>query len=225
MTLIFAPKGVEARTFCQVLQLEHNLDGPWTLHQGQVGRYKVVLLEAGVGKVAAAAAVAYARQRFNPSQGFWTGVARALGPDLKPLDLIVAQDAVQYDVDMVASGRAPGELATGERFVSADAVLGSRVLRAAQALDFPARAGRIATADRLLADPDKAAQIRETFSADAADLEGAAALWSAKKTGMPLALVRAITSSVGDESPETSEALVETASKRLATLVAKVLEG
>ena len=218
MTLIFAPEGTEAQTFCQVLGLDKHLDGPWMMYQGQVGRYSVVLLQTGVGKVAAAAAVAYARQRFNPSQAFWVGVARALDPELQPLDLIVAQDAVQSDVDLV--GRAPGELATGERFVAADAVLGSRVLRAAQALDFPARAGRIATADHLLTDPAEAKRVRETFSADAADMEGAAALWSAKKTGMPLALVRAISDSAG-----TSETFLGAASQRLAELGAKVLEG
>lgn len=215
MTIIFAPEGQAAQTFGQVLHLENSLDGPWVIHGGQVGRYKVVLLEAGVGKVAAAAAVAYARQRFNPNQAFWVGVAQVLSPELKPLDLLVAQDAVQYDVDFTALARAPGELATGEQFVAADAVLSLRVLRAAQALDLPVKAGRIATADRLLADSGEVARVRETFSADAADMEGAAALWSAKKTGMPLALVRV----VGDGKN------LEAAAQRLAELIAKVLEG
>jgi len=223
--VLFAAEGLEAQVLRETLHLHERVDGPWVIHQGQVGRYTAMLLETGVGKVAAAAAVAYARQRFNPRQGLWVGVAGALNPELKPLDLIVAQDAVQYDVDITAFGRAPGELASGERFVSADAVLTARVLRIAVGLGLVVRPGRIATADRFLADPAEAARIREMFAADAVDMEGAAALWSAKRMGLPLALIRAITDSAGSQAPADFSAFLQIASEHLAALVTKVLEG
>jgi len=219
MTVIFAAEGVEARVLYQALELHTTLDGPWVLHQGQVGIYPVVLLEANRGKVAAAAAVAYMRQRFNPSQAFWMGVAKALNPELKPLDLVIAPDAVQYDVDFTALGHQPGELPTSERFIAADTALSARVLRTAQGLGFPVHMGRVASADRLLTTPEEANALHTLFAADAAEMEGAAALWTARRMGLPMALVQIIL-----EDQAWSEVL-QTAYQRLAALVAKVLES
>lgn len=206
MTLIFAPEGRIAQALGRALRLERELDGPWLIHGGQVGRYEVVLLETERGKVAAAAAVAYARQRFNPSQAFGVGLAQALDPQLKPLDLIVAQDGVQYDLAFEAPT---------EHLVAADPVLSQRVLRAAQALGQPVRTGRVATADRSPSSPAEVAHLRERLAADVAETGGAAALWSARKTGIPLALIRM----VGDAEH------LEPAARHLAELMVKVLEG
>lgn len=225
MVALFAAEGLEARALRQQLRLQETVDGPWAIHQGELGRYPVVLIETGVGKAAAAAAVAYAKVRFNPAQAFWVGVAGALNPSLKTLDLILAQDAVQYDVDITAFGRAPGELATGERFVPADAGLTSKVLRTAQAMGLPIYLGRIASADRFLAHQAEAEEVRRVFSADAVEMEGAAALWTARRMGMPMALLRAITDRAGSEAPLAFEAFLESASERLAGLITRVLSS
>jgi len=220
---LFAAEGLEAQTLRRLLSLHEAIDGPWIIHQGEVGCHSVVLIETGVGKAAAAAAVAYTRVRFNPAQSLWVGVAGALNPGLKTLDLVLAQDAVQYDVDITAFGRAPGELATGERFIPADPGLTYKVLRTAQALNLPIHLGRVASADRFLAHRSEAEEVRRVFAADAVEMEGAAALWTAKRMGMPMALLRAITDQAGSEAPVAFETFLERASERLASLVGKVL--
>jgi len=222
---LFAAEGAEARVLRRKLRLHEALDGPWAIHQGQLGGHPVVLIEAGVGKAAAAAVVAYAWVRFKPVQAFWLGSAGALNPSLKTLDLVLAQDAVQYDVDITAFGRAPGELATGERFIPADPGLTSKVLRTAQALKLPIYLGRIASADRFLAHRGEAEEVRRIFAADAVEMEGAAALWTAKRIGMPMALLRAITDQAGHDAPLAFEAFLESASERLATLVELVIQS
>lgn len=225
MVALFAAEGAEAQALRKQLSLQKAVDGPWTMHQGELGRYPVVLIETGVGKAAAAAAVAYARVRFNPAQSFWVGVAGALNPDLKTLDLVLAQDAVQYDVDITAFGRAPGELATGERFIPADAGLTSKVLRTALAMGLPIYLGRIASADRFLAQRNQADEVRRVFAADAVEMEGAAALWTARRMGMPMVLLRAITDQAGSEAPIAFETFLDSASERLASLVGRVLSS
>ncbi len=225
MIALFAAEGAEAHALRTRLRLQENVDGPWPIYKGELGRYEVVLIETGVGKAAAAAAVAYVRVRFNPEQAFWVGVAGALNPELKTLDLVLAQDAVQYDVDITAFGRAPGELATGERFVPADPALTSKVLRTAMAMGIPVFLGRIASADRFLADPAQAEEVRRVFAADAVEMEGAAALWVAKRMGMPMALLRAVTDEAGKEAPISFESFLEGASERLATLIERVLSS
>lgn len=225
MVALFAAEGLEAQALRRLLSLKETLDGPWIINQGSLGRYPVVLVETGVGKVAASAAVAYVKVRFNPAQAFWVGVAGALNPTLKTMDLILAQDAVQYDVDITAFGRAPGELATGERFIPADAGLTSKVLRTAQAMGLPIQLGRIASADRFLAHRGEAEEVRRVFAADAVEMEGAAALWTAKRMGMPMALLRAITDQAGSEAPIAFETFLERASERLAQLISQVLSS
>ncbi|MCS7195519.1 MAG: 5'-methylthioadenosine/S-adenosylhomocysteine nucleosidase [Meiothermus sp.] len=223
LVVIFAAEGAEASALRQHLGLNQLLDGPWSIHQGEVGRYGVVLIETGVGKAAAAAAVAYAKLRFNPAQSFWVGVAGGLNPSLKPLDLVVAQDAVQYDVDITAFGRMPGELATGERFIPADPVLTSRVLRAVLSMGLPVLLGRIGSADRFLADQAQAEEVRRVFGADAVEMEGAAALWTARRMGVPMALLRAITDFADGGSAGGFEAFLRSAAERLAGVMQRVL--
>ncbi|RDI96663.1 5'-methylthioadenosine/S-adenosylhomocysteine nucleosidase [Meiothermus sp. QL-1] len=220
---LFAAEGVEAQALRGALALEEVVDGPWPIHRGEVGRYPVVLIETGVGKVAAAAAVAYARARFGPAQAFWLGVAGALNPALKPLDLVLAQDAVQYDVDITAFGRSPGELATGERFIPADPVLTSRLARTATLMGLPVFLGRIASGDRFLADRAQAEEVRSIFGADAVEMEGAAALWTARRVGLPMALVRSITDQAGHDAPPAFEAFLQGAAERLAALMRRAL--
>jgi adenosylhomocysteine nucleosidase len=56
-------------------------------------------------------------------------------------------------------------------------------------------------------------------------MEGAAALWAAKRMGMPMALVRAITDQAGSEAPIAFETFLESASERLAALIGRVLSS
>lgn len=220
-TLILAAEGQEALAVRQALDLHQPLQGPWAMHHGA----GVVLLETGVGKVAAAAAVAYAQQRFNPQQAIWVGVAGALDPTLRALDVLIARDSVQYDVDITAFGRAMGELATGERYVSANARLSQGLYQAAKDLGFPVQIGRIASADRFLANPAHAAAVREAFAADAVEMEGAAALWVAKKLKLPMALLRTVTDAAGSEAPMAFETFLPLASQRLGQILQRFLHS
>jgi adenosylhomocysteine nucleosidase len=221
---LFSAEGAEAQALRERLGLREKVAGPMPIHRGTFAGQEIVLLEAGVGKAAAAATVTYAHTRFAPELAVWVGVAGALNPAFQPLDLVVAFDAVQYDVDITAFGRQPGELATGERFLHADPELSHRLYQTAVRLGFPVYWGRLASADRFLSDPNLARQVRQTFAADAVEMEGAAALWVARNLGLRLALVRAISDGAGEEASESFEVLLESASARLAALLVGVLE-
>ncbi len=67
--------------------------------------------------------------------------------------------------------------------------------------------------------------MRRIFAADAVEMEGAAALWTAKRIGMPMALLRAITDQADHDAPLAFEAFLESASERLATLVELVIQS
>lgn len=99
------------------------------------------MAETGVGKVAAALAVAHVLTRFRPSESFFLGVAGALDPSLRALDLLLAEKAVQWDVDLTPFGRKPGETAFGVAFFPSDPALLARAEKAALALGLPFRRG------------------------------------------------------------------------------------
>lgn len=221
---LFAAEGAEAQALRQRLGLSESVAGPRPIYRGTFAGKQVILLEAGIGKAAAATAVAYVHTRFSPSYAIWAGVAGALNSAFHPLDLVVAFDAVQYDVDITAFGRQLGELATGERFIHTNPEFSQRLYQSAVELGFPVYWGRVASADRFLANPNIAQQVRQTFAADVVEMEGAAALWAAGNLGMRMALVRAISDAAGDEATESFEVLLESASARLGTLLARVLE-
>ncbi|WP_165364041.1 MULTISPECIES: 5'-methylthioadenosine/adenosylhomocysteine nucleosidase [unclassified Meiothermus] len=225
MVALFAAEGTEARALWETLGLEQAMKGPKPTHRGIFADHEVVLIEAGVGKVAAASAVAYAQARFEPRMAIWAGVAGALNPKLQALDVLVAHDAVQWDVDITAFGRKPGELASGERFVRADAELSTELYRAALALHLPVHWGRVASGDRFLADPNEAQRLREVFAADAVEMEGAAALWTAGRLGVPMALLRTISDGAGDEATVNFQEFLEAASRRLGEVLAHFLHG
>jgi 5'-methylthioadenosine/S-adenosylhomocysteine nucleosidase len=219
MVALFAAEEAEVQALRTHLALEEKLDGPWNIYRDS----SVILVESGVGKVAAAAAVSYTALRFSPSKSFWLGVAGALNPTFETLDLVVARDAVQYDVNITAFGRAPGELATGERFVSADPTLTNQLLASAKAMDLPIHLGRIASGDTFINGAQRAQEIHSIFGADALEMEGAAALWVAKRLGLPMALVRAITDQAGSQAPLDFTSFLQSASERLALLIKEVL--
>jgi nucleoside phosphorylase len=96
MRAFFAAEPEEAQALREALGAATPLEAPFPLHLGE----GVLVAETGVGKVAAAMAVAYVLARHAPEESFFMGVAGALNPALKALDLLLAERAVQWDVDL-----------------------------------------------------------------------------------------------------------------------------
>lgn len=151
------------------------------------------VFETGVGKVAAAAATERAITLEKPDGIVFVGVAGGLAPDLHQLSVVIARDAVQWDVDITpVNGGLPGTLNDGRRFIALDTTGARLALEAANSLEYHARLGRVASGDAFLADSAKSQWIRDTFQADAVEMEGAAALQIAHDHGVPMVLIRVI---------------------------------
>jgi len=220
VTAFFAAEPEEAEALRRALGALEALEAPFPLHRGK----GVLVAETGVGKVAAAMAVAHVLTRFAPEAGFFLGVAGALDPSLRALDLLLAERAVQWDVDLTPFGREPGETAMGVRFFPSDPGLLRRAEEAARALGLPARRGVVATGDRFLADRAEAGRLRTLHGADAVEMEGAAALMVAFRFRHPMALVRAVTDGAGEGAPGDFLAFLREASRRLGLLARALVE-
>ncbi len=180
--------------------------------------------ETGVGKVAAAAATQRVIDREQPDGIVFVGVAGGLAPDLDQLSVLIAHDAVQWDVDITPiNGGEPGTLNDGRRFMKLDQVGSNLALEAAQKLGFHARLGRVASGDAFLADPARATWIHQTFQADAVEMEGAAALQIANDHSVPMVLVRVISDGAGEAARMTYTEFLPLATERAASVVTAFL--
>jgi len=221
--LLLAAEGEEAEAVLARMERADRIESPWPAFAGELGGRDVRLLESGIGKAAAGAVVGWAVASFAPSRAVWLGVAGSLNPQLSTGDVLIADDAVQWDMDLTPLGRQPGELDSGERFIPADPELAAALHASAQRLGYHHVRGRVASGDKFVADPETARWIRSTFNADAVEMEGAAALWAARKLGVPMALVRAVTDSADASAPGAFEAFLVEVSQKLARLIEDTL--
>lgn len=183
----------------------------------------VVILGTGVGKVAAAMNTQRAILEHQPDAIVFVGVAGGLG-SVSRLDVVVAKDAVQWDVDITPiNGGEVGTLNNGQRFLRLEPNGSTLALQASLALGYPSILGRVASGDAFVADPGKSAWIQNTFQADAVEMEGAAALQVAFENKIPMVLIRVISDGAGDDAPMSFTDFLEAAAERAANVVAAFL--
>jgi 5'-methylthioadenosine/S-adenosylhomocysteine nucleosidase len=184
----------------------------------------VTIVGTGVGKVAAAANTAKTILLEKPDAIVFVGIAGSLAPDLKTLSVVIGSEAAQWDVDLTIINNTPhGTLNDGRQFIKLDPNGTKLALEAAQSLGFDSRIGRIVSGDVFLADAAKAKWIRETFQAEAVEMEGAAALQIADDHGVPMVLIRVISDGAGDDAAGTYTNFMAAAAERAAAVVAKFL--
>ena len=146
-----------------------------TFHTGLLSGRPVVLVRCGIGKVSAARCTQVLIDRFAPAAVINTGIAGGLGAGLAVGDIVVADGLVQHDFDAAPIGFVRGCLCMGDPGAQ-------RVHR-----------GLIATGDRFISGAAAKAAIRRAFpAAMAAEMEGGAVAQAASMSGVPFAVVRAI---------------------------------
>ncbi|QEY33468.1 5'-methylthioadenosine/adenosylhomocysteine nucleosidase [Synechococcus sp. RSCCF101] len=185
--------------------------GDLTLHRGRVGPHRVSLAWSGWGKVAAARAATRLLAAAEASDPvdllLFTGVAGGAAPQLRQWDVLLADPAIQHDMD--ASPLVP-------RFtlppLNIDRLHPTGPLRdwalrslqqaaAAGALDGfgTIRSGLVGTGDRFIAARSSLDRLREDLpDLQAVEMEGAAVAQVAVQEGVPWLVVRVISDGADD---------------------------
>ena len=167
---------------------------------GTLADKDVVVVQSGIGKVAAAITAQMLIDRFGVDTLLNTGMAGGLDRRLAVKDLVVGTDALQHDFDLTAFGHARGYIGGGgddtvpTRF-AADADLVAKALdAAAQVLPAGSKAitGTIASGDIFVDDSGLKSSLRDNFGAAAAEMEGAAIAQTAAANGVPFLILRTI---------------------------------
>lgn len=166
---------------------------------GTLSGKEVVVVQSGIGKVAAAITAQMLIDVFGVDALLNTGMAGGLDPRLAVKDLVIATAALQHDFDITAFGHARGFLYgeddTKPTLFVADAALCEKA-REAAATALPAGSkaidGVIASGDIFVDDSALKAQLRDGFGAAAAEMEGAAIAQTAVANGVPFVILRTI---------------------------------
>lgn len=175
--------------------------------EGETQGKKLAVVLSGVGKVNAAYTAAIMLERYKPSALISTGLAGGLGK-LSPLNVFVADKAVQHDMDTTALGDPIGFISGINKIeISADPALSDALSAAVGG----AARGIIATGDTFIADSLKAAEIVRIFGATACDMESAAIAQAAYLYGIPFAILRTISDGGTAGAELTFEQLAEKA--------------
>lgn len=188
-------------------------------HLGHLDGQPVLIVLAGIGKVAAATTCALAFSRFDARALVFSGVAGGLSPGVAVGDLVVADALLQHDLDasplfprhevpLTGRSRFPADASLAEALsAAARAVLpardaAERARRAALGLGEPRlHRGLVVSGDRFVATSAESAALRaELPDALAVEMEGAAAAQVAHDFGRPVAVVRSISDRADDSA-------------------------
>ncbi len=189
--------------------------GMRTFFEGTWAGQEVVVVLSRVGKVSAAITTLLLLERFGVTRIVFTGLAGAIDPALRIGDIVIADRLVQHDMDaspLPAFKRFEIPLLgkiffeTGLSNEASDAAIQytqgeflhevTPEKRAAFGIERPPRVfrGLVASGDQFLADPKKAAELREALpDLLCAEMEGAAVAQVCHEMGgIPNAIIRVI---------------------------------
>ncbi len=197
--------------------------GPFAWESGSLEGVPVLLAECGIGKVNAAA-LTQALLAAGAARVVFTGVAGAVADSLRIGDVVVSSDAVQHDVDVTGLGYEPGEVPGVGKAWEADPALRSAAVVAARALEgVRVFEGRVASGDAFVSDPARVWQLRQTFGAACAEMEGAAVAQVCARWGVPFVIVRSISDTADHSAGVDFRAFTLVAAERAENVVRGLL--
>ncbi|NWO20948.1 5'-methylthioadenosine/adenosylhomocysteine nucleosidase [Oribacterium sp. oral taxon 102] len=162
---------------------------------GKLSGREAVLVRSGIGKVNAGACTQLLIDRFQVDCVINTGIAGSLDPAIDIGDIVISEDAVQYDVDATGFGYALGEIPrVGRLAFPADGRLIAAVEEENRRINREIHTfiGRVCSGDRFVSDAETKDWIRRHFQGRCVEMEGAAIAQVATQNQVPFVIIRAI---------------------------------
>lgn len=165
---------------------------------GTIGDVEVVAAVCGVGKVFAAICAEAMILKFQPDMVINIGVAGTLTKDLGVLDVAVASDVFQHDMDTSALGDPVGLISgLNQIYFPTDEKMCNLLCECLKDKGIHYLTGPIATGDHFVHGAEKKAKLREDFRAIAAEMEGGSIGHVCTVNQVPFAVLRSISDGDG----------------------------
>lgn len=195
--------------------------GPLTFYVGQYGEHDIILLQCGIGKVAAAMGTTLLLEHFAPDCVINTGSAGGFDSELSIGDLVLADEVRFHDNDVTAFGYEPGQMAGQPAAFMTHAQLRELAAQAvADVGEVHCKTGLICSGDVFMSDSQRVAAVRQQFPQMAAcEMEAAAIGQVCHAYQKPFLVIRALSDIAGQESSQSFDAFLEQAATHSARLV------
>lgn len=165
---------------------------------GKIDDIDVVAAVCGIGKVFAAVCAEAMILKYDVDMVINVGIAGSLTKDLGVLDVAIAKNVAQHDMDTSPLGDPVGLLSgINEILLPCDPAMVNLMEDCLKQEQVPHLIGTIATGDQFIASAEKKAWIREHFSAIAAEMEGGSIGHVCYVNKVPFLILRAISDSEG----------------------------
>lgn len=198
-----------------------------TFVTGRLFGVDAVLAVCGPGKINAAMCAQSMILHYRPQWVLNLGVAGAACGDVAIGDLVIADSAVQHDVDTSPIGD-PVCMVSKINLVNipCDAALADKLMAAAAQLeDCHAHRGVIATGDQFINSGDVRQRIRSLTNAMAVEMEGAAVAQACYMHGVPCGVLRSISDQADGHSDLDYPAFTKLAAAHSQRVVELLLRG
>ena len=210
--------------------VEQTVFGGITFNEGQINGKTVVVAKSGIGKVNAALCAEQLILRCGVNAVINTGIAGALGGDLRIFDMAVSTDAVYHDMDAVYFGYKPTEIPQMKcSAFPADRELIDLAKTAFKTMyndgERKIVEGRIATGDQFISSKESKAHIKELCNPICVEMEGAAIAHACYLSGIPYVILRCISDMADDTVEQTYSFNENTAAEMSAKVVLEVIKN
>ncbi|REL30797.1 5'-methylthioadenosine/S-adenosylhomocysteine nucleosidase [Thalassotalea euphylliae] len=201
--------------------------GGFEFHEGQLNGHDVVIVQSGIGKVAAALATVLLIDKFSPDYVVNTGSAGGFEQSLKVGDIVVSSEVRYHDVNLIVFGYEIGQLpANPAAFIPHPALVEAAKAGIEKLDGIDTLVGLITTGDTFMTADEDIAKARANFPTMAAvEMEGAAIAQTCHKFNVPFVVIRSMSDIAGKESPTSFEAYLETASVNSSELVINMINS
>lgn len=204
--------------------------GKCTFNEGIISGIPVAVVKSGVGKVNAALCAQRLILQFGADAVINTGIAGAVGGNLRIFDMAVSTDAVYHDMNATEFGYKPTEIPqmetsafpADERLVKAAETAFART-NAADGRKIVA--GRIASGDQFVAEKSVKNQIKEICAPICVEMEGAAVAHACFVNDVPYVILRCISDMADDTVQATYSFNEDTAAEESSKLVIEMLSA
>lgn len=213
--------------------------------RGLLDGHRIVLAEAGIGKVNTAVVTTLLASRLEVDMLAFSGVAGGLDPSLHIGDLVIADRVIQHDAGVIENdrlepyqaGHVPFFNPTDEMGYGVDPEMIGRIGEALDGLSLPPldeaaggsgtttqiACGTILAGDQYIHCETTRERLHRTFDAKAVAMEGAAMAQAAKRFDLPWLEIRALSDLAGTDSRFDFSRFVDAVASRSATVFRRIL--
>lgn len=187
--------------------------------------HELIIAYSKIGKVNSSLSATIMIEKFGAEILLFTGVAGALNEDLKIGDMLFATSLAQHDLDITAFGHPYGYVPGIEVFSKSDVRLNSLAKDVAKSLGINLMGGVIASGDQFVCSQERKQWIKDTFKADAVEMEGASVALVCLSLNVPFFILRAISDEAGGGAEFDFDKFLIGSAQTSANFILKMIEN